>query len=104
MVKVMSRVSKHKGLTIVGKTTSGQNVVEGQGCFKLVDTYGLPLEVIYDRLQEYNMCIDVVGYIEAALESKNFTYETVKSRLSEVFHDKEFFDRLNLIAELKSWK
>jgi alanyl-tRNA synthetase len=92
-------------LTTVGKTTTGQDVVNGHDCFRLVDTFGLPLEVIVNHLrEEHDSVIDIVGYVEAALESKNFTYRTLLPRLEEVFKDKQFLVQLDQIAEKKGWK
>lgn len=69
---------------ITGKTESGQNVVGG--LFKFYDTYGLPLTVLFDQLQENNSVMDVIGFYN---DAKKAGWKDVKilAQLSEHLAD-----------------
>ena len=56
-------------------------MLDGKKIFELMDTYGLPLEIINLELRKHQLCFNVVEFIEAALASKNFTYNTIKRQL-----------------------
>jgi alanyl-tRNA synthetase len=86
------------------KLVNKSRIVDGAQIFKLVDSYGLPLEVITDRLREKGMGFNVVEFIQAALDSKNFTYKTIKPRLLDGFEgDKESMSQL-LDGLADKWK
>ena len=69
---------------IIGKTVDGKSVINGAFVFKLMDTRGLPLEIITDGLRERNMVFDVAGFVEAADRSGNYKPGVLKERLKEV--------------------
>lgn len=60
-----------------------RQVVSGDFIFKLLDTYGLPLDIIKDMLDEKNLAFDTLGFIQSALNSKNYTVKKLKAILLE---------------------
>ena len=56
-------------------------VLNGKQIFFLMDSRGMPLDIITDILREKGLCFDVVAFTEAALNSGNFTYSKIKSML-----------------------
>ena len=58
-------------------------MISGEAIFRLMDTHGLPLEVITEELRNKQKCFNVVEFVEVALASKNFSYKTIKNRLLE---------------------
>jgi len=56
-------------------------VLSGKNIFKLMDTKGLPLDLITLELRQRQAIFNVVEFVEAALASKNFTYSKIKERL-----------------------
>jgi len=75
-------------------------MISGQVVFRLMDTHGLPLDLINEELRSKNLSFNVVEFVEVALASKNFTYEKIKGRLVEaMLPDK----RETFVAELDSW-
>jgi len=58
-------------------------MLSGEAIFGLMDTHGLPLEIINEELRSRQMCFNVVEFAESALASNNFTYEKIKGRLVE---------------------
>ena len=75
-------------------------MISGKAVFRLMDTHGLPLDLINEELRAKELCFNVVEFVEAALASKNFTYEKIKSRLVEAMLPEK---RETFIAELDSW-
>jgi len=57
------KLNKH--LKIVGKTTDEKQVV--QNGFAMVDTYGLPLEILLGLLKDNHMVMDWVAFFEDAM-------------------------------------
>lgn len=58
-------------------------VLNGKTVFKLVDTYGVFMEVIHEVLRRRGMAFDVCSFIDCALASKNFKPKTIKAKLLE---------------------
>ena len=54
---------------------------DGKYVFELMDTHGLPLEIVNEKLRELDTGFNVITFIESAIESKNYTYQTIKNRL-----------------------
>jgi len=75
-------------------------MLSGEAIFGLMDTHGLPLEIINEELRSRQMCFNVVEFVETALASNNFTYEKIKDRLVEAMLPEK---REAFIAELDSW-
>ena len=55
------------GLKVTGKTEDGKLVIGG--VFKLNDTYGLPLEITLDKLNEKNMLPDWIEFWQSAMKA-----------------------------------
>lgn len=45
---------------------SGQRVIDGDTCFDLYSTHGLPLEITYDIVREFGLDVDREGFLKAA--------------------------------------
>lgn len=76
-------------LTIQGKSTDGKVVWNGASIFWMMDSQGMPLEVIVTLLRRRGEGFDVKGFIEVALQSKNFTPERIRSRLLNCYKGKD---------------
>lgn len=74
-------------------------MLSGKEIFRIMDTHGLPLEVITEEVRNKQMCFNVVEFVEVALASKNFTYKTIKNRLLEAMLPEK---REEFAAELDS--
>jgi alanyl-tRNA synthetase len=73
---------KYKQL-IVGTGTDAhtkdtKNVLSGKIIFHLMDSQGLPFDIIMDILKEKSLSYNVYEFIEAAINSKNFTKERLR--------------------------
>ncbi|HPG21114.1 MAG TPA: alanine--tRNA ligase-related protein, partial [Flexilinea sp.] len=44
----------------------GQNIIDGETCFNLYSTHGLPLEITYDIVREYGLDVDREGFKKAS--------------------------------------
>lgn len=88
-----------------GYTKDGVPVLNGELVFWRMDTIGLPLEIINEVLREHSMCFDVVSFVNAAINSKNFTYQTIRKRLREGMLDDPgaFLNDLDKVAKIKGW-
>lgn len=64
---------------------SGYNSIM-KGVFKYVGTYGLPLEVVIDKLKHYNITIDWMDYITDAL-NEGHNPRTIQARILEAAGD-----------------
>lgn len=80
-------------------------IVDGAIIFKIMDTHGTPLEIINEMLRAEGAGFSVIQFVEAALASKNYTYETIKRRLlADFVGDKEFMSQLlDGFAEKLGW-
>ena len=85
-----------------------RKLISGNLIFQLMDSKGLPLEIVNDLLREKGLGFDVVDFIEAALASGNFTYSSIKTRLVQAMVYDEmtranFTRSLDAVAKKKSW-
>ena len=79
-------------MTIVGKTTDGKYTISG--IFKMFDTLGLPLDVIFQICVEKNMMPSWIHFYNEA-RAAGWKHKTIISRLSDSINDvygKEFSD------------
>ena len=75
-------------------------VMDGAEVFKLMDSIGLPLDIIRDLLEENKMAFDVRGFIIAARNSKNFTQERLTMLLTrDVANDEELIEKVKITVE-----
>jgi alanyl-tRNA synthetase len=76
--------------------------IPGEEIFKLVDTHGLPLDIINLELRDKGSFFDVWGFIRAALNAgwtKNRTYNTLLAS-SPHSNDEGFCDKLEFMVNL----
>lgn len=94
--------------------SSGKKVLDGESCFKLSDTYGFPIDLTREILEEKGMSVDEEGY-NACMDKQRETARTARGGSKymgadeTVFHkmDKTFsttftgYDTLNGESEIK---
>ncbi len=94
--------------------SNGQKVLDGESCFKLSDTYGFPIDLTREILEEKGMSVDEEGY-NACMDKQRETARTARGGSKymgadeTVFHkmDKTFsttftgYDTLNGESEIK---
>jgi alanyl-tRNA synthetase len=93
--------------TLRGFGEKGEVILDGKMVFQLMDTKGMPLDSIVEVLRVNNAGFDVVQFVETALESKNFLYQTIKTRLmNNIMPDirETFVAQLDLVASKKGWQ
>jgi len=76
-------------------------MISGHDIFKLVDTFGLPLEIIVLELKDRKLAFNVAEFIESAHKAK-WKKERVYNMIlySGVMKDnKEFENKLNMFIE-----
>ena len=94
--------------------SNGKKVLDGESCFKLSDTYGFPIDLTREILEEKGMSVDEEGY-NACMDKQRETARTARGGSKymgadeTVFHkmDKSFsttftgYDTLNGESEIK---
>ena len=77
-----------------GTTTDNRIVVSGFAVFRLLDTFGFPLDLAEEALKEHNCIFDMHEFILAALQSGNFSFSKLLNTLSTLsYYDEESFKR-----------
>lgn len=64
-------------------------LLPGKIAFKMVDEIGFPFDMLLDELKDRNLGIDIEGFINCALDSKNWNVKRIKQILSEVGYSNE---------------
>jgi len=83
---------------VKGKTDSGKIVISGQIIFQLIDTFGFPLDLIYEILNEQNIIFDMYEFITCAIKSGNFSINKLHSTLSVLpYYDKKLFSKVMVL-------
>ena len=80
-------------------------MIDGREIFRLMDTKGLPLDIICEQLRRRRMAFNVCQFVEESLASGNFTYSRIKKRLVEaILPDKrgDFEEELDLWYERRT--
>lgn len=73
-----------KETMIVGVGTDGTAfVVNGAFIFQLIDSIGLPFDIIVQECKERQIAFDLLDFIRAARDSKNYTPKRLKALLNE---------------------
>jgi alanyl-tRNA synthetase len=68
----------------VGVGTDGATpIVSGAFIFQLIDSIGLPLDIVVQELKEKCLAFDMVGFIQAAKDSTNYTTKRLKALFNE---------------------
>lgn len=84
-----------KLLKVVGHNNDGVEIVSG--VFKLYDTCGMPLDLIFDYLKDNNMMPSWIHFYEDAVNG-GWKDKTINLRLNEAILDvygKDFFNQWN---------
>lgn len=79
---------KKNKLSVVGKTFEGKPIIDGKFIFYLVDSVGLPLDIINEELRESGIGFDVEGFIRAAKKSTNYTIKRLKNLFNSEIDNK----------------
>lgn len=82
----MSRRSRPEGLKVVGKTTDGKFVVEGM--FRLVDTHGIPLEVVVDVINDHGLVPSWTDFYDRSIKAgwnPTSTYQKLVMVVGDVY-------------------
>ncbi len=93
----------------------GNNVLSGENAFKLYDTYGFPIDLTKEILEEENLSIDEVGF-KAEMEKQRQTARDARGNMDseawkedavsklgkDVKSDFEGYDNLNMEAIVKA--
>jgi alanyl-tRNA synthetase len=87
---------KKNSIKIVGKTEDGRNVVSG--LFRIFDTRGLPLEVLFDQCEEHGMVPSWRHFYEEA-RSYGWKHKTIMSRLTGALTDIYGEEYCNVVLE-----
>ena len=75
-----------------GKTLDGKVVISGKEIFKLMDTYGFPMDLIYEILNNENIIFDFYEFIVSAIDSGNFSIHKLRNTLSVLpYYDETMF-------------
>lgn len=69
-------------------------VISGAFIFRLVDSIGLPLDILVQELKEKQFAFDMVGFIQAAKDSKNYTAKRLVALFNENRPHNDGFDEL----------
>jgi len=81
------------------KLRISQGEVHGGDVFTLMDSRGLPLELLAETFRKKGIHININQLIEAALASGNYKAETIKGRVMEAFRyvvsDREKWEEFN---------
>ena len=56
-------------------------MASGKEAFKIMETHGIPLELIVDLLKEKGYVLNTIEFIETALASSNFSEKSIKNRM-----------------------
>ena len=84
VVYVVAKRKKKYRLKIVGKTTDGKWVV--QNVFQLVDSQGIPLDVVLELLGSRNYVVDWLHFMECSRMS-GWKESTTKSKVESALMD-----------------
>ena len=94
-----------KKTDIVGKTVDGKVVISGKTVFKLLDTFGFPLDLVHDILKEKNIVFDMYEFIQCALKSGNFSIDKLSRTLSVLpYYDEQQFRYCVILIVKDLWK
>lgn len=68
------------------ETQEQHPVISGETIFKMIDSSGLPFDLVQELLRENNLAFDVNGFVLAAKKSKNYSRERLMGLLIPVDH------------------
>ncbi|MBR7007198.1 MAG: alanine--tRNA ligase [Ruminococcus sp.] len=73
---------------------SGKKVLDGESCFKLSDTYGFPIDLTREILEEKGMSVDEEGY-NACMEKQRETARTARGGSKYMGADETVFHKMD---------
>ncbi len=73
---------------------SGKKVLDGESCFKLSDTYGFPIDLTREILEEKGMSVDEDGY-NACMEKQRETARTARGGSKYMGADETVFHKMD---------
>ena len=79
-------MSKYQNIDIKVTGVSPEGIQSVSGVFKMVDTYGLPLDIIIDQLKDRGMMPDWIDFYDQAIKV-GWKPKGVLSKLSEAIID-----------------
>jgi alanyl-tRNA synthetase len=56
----------------MSRVEASRRVIDGAAVFRLMDTHGVPFEVIQEELRHRQLAFDVFAFCEAAANSRNW--------------------------------
>lgn len=78
----------------ISLSKNGLLVVSGKGVFKLLDTFGFPLDLVEEVLKENGCIFDMYEFIQCALQSGNFSFSKLLRVLSVLsYYDELYFKK-----------
>ena len=83
------------------------HIVDGAWVFWLVDTKGFPLELAREEFRKRGWALYVPQFIEAAIKSKNYTFQTVTDKLLRDIPEKgkkEYTKQLAMIYYMEGYR
>ena len=87
-----------------GRSKDGEvwPVLDGKTIFRLMDSRGIPLDIIEEILEKEKCAFDILGFCRAVLSSPNMSFKALKSMLTaRCISDKHrlALDRVFLLME-----
>lgn len=74
-------------------------LLDGGSIFKLMDSHGMPFDLINDMMRERGLAVDFPAFLRAAHGSKNYSKKRILSFVSLYVKHPEAVERSNKIIE-----
>jgi len=78
-----------------------RGLLDGKKVFELMDSKGLPLEIIVLELRRQKGAFNIPQFVQAAIDSRNFTFEKIEQRLLSCLPNQYHNDFKKEIIKLK---
>ena len=87
-----------------GTILPAEHMISGKKVFQIMDTHGIPLDIILEQLKDRGLVMNTIEFIESALVNKNFTEKTIKRILcGQVNMPESLFDAcMRYIGKVRS--
>lgn len=88
-----------QGLSILGEmeealVADGKNTLSGEDAFKLYDTYGFPLDLTMEILEEKGLAVDEKGF-DAAMQAQRETARSARATTNYMGADATIYDEID---------
>ena len=80
-------MASKRNLKIVGHTEDNKYVISGKGVFKLTESRGIPLDVILEKVDEYDYVIDWISFYHEGRYRALWKIETIMKKISDALYD-----------------